>query len=273
MEKINLDLMIFSKDRAMQLDLLLRSIKDNFKEIDLENVPILVKASTKEFDEGYDKLIRKFPECKFITEQNFVDDIRNIFNNFTKDFCFTLVDDEIVINDYSIKEGIELLQKNETLHCISLRMHPKVTYCYTANLPSPFPEHEKVGNLYKWQWNKADPRTDSGYPSCINSHIYHTQIMKFWVNQIQFNNANSLEGIFNMNRARFQPHMACFELPKTVNIANNLTQSGVNRYSKNPAFDLEHMNDKYLLDFIIDEKPFYGMLENTPTFEKDYIFR
>ena len=114
-----IDTIIFSKDRAMQLELLLRSIKDNFKE--LNNVHILCKGTTNEFNSGYGKLSKMYPEFKWVAEQNLIQDVKNIVNSFESKFAMTFVDDEIVVRDHNIQPMLDiswLASKGEIL-CIS----------------------------------------------------------------------------------------------------------------------------------------------------------
>ena len=155
-------------------------------------------------------------------------------------------------------------------------MGTNVNYTYTANVDSPPPPFTVYTNeddkLFEWDWGTQDPMADWGYPSCINSHIYRTNFFKNNVLPMNFINVNMLEGILNNQRGKFPPHMICFNKPKTINVANNLTQSGHNRHSGKEEFSLESLNNKYLDGYLIDVKPFYNLDINMATFERDYTF-
>jgi hypothetical protein len=264
-----MDCLIFSKDRACQLELLLRSINDNFNGL---NCQILTLGSNDKFQHGYNIVRSKYPQHKWFKQNSLAEDIKNIIRTFSSKYCLCLVDDEVVISDYDIKEGFELLDIRNDLHTVSLRLHPSCNYCYTANMYDKIPKYEKVGNLNLWRWADQNPAHDLGYPSCINSHIYRTEEFKDYVcEKLKFYNVNNLEGIFNLQRKHFRPYMACFDKPKTINIANNLTQSGNNRYGKNSMFTLENLNNKFLEGYKISTKNIYGIDINMPTFEHDYI--
>lgn len=265
-----IDLLIFSKDRAPQLDLLLRSIDLNFKDINFKNISILYTFSNSFYEQGYLKLKRRFPNINWILEFDFKKDTIDIINGFKNEFSLILVDDEVVVNDFSIKSALKILREDDHLHCISLRMHPNIDYTYTANVPNKFSEFQYVDNLCIWNWRDCNSISDSGYPSCINSHIYRTEDLKYWLSFLKFYNANSLEGQLNNQRSIFNEYIACFYTPKTVCIANNLVQSGTNRHSNDEKNTVEFLNGKYLHNNIIDLEPFIEIEKNTPTFEHKY---
>ncbi|HON84206.1 MAG TPA: hypothetical protein PLI22_08785 [Caldisericia bacterium] len=265
-----LSTIIFSKNRPMQLQLLLRSIEDNFKE--LSDVHILYKHTSEDFKEGYEKVISQFPYYRWINEVNLKKDILNIIEKIQSKFILFMVDDEVVINDYSIKPAIDLLQTAIDVHTVSLRLHQDITYTYTANIQSPTPNFEHRDGLLLWNWKESNPISDWGYPSCINSHLYSKIFLEYYINLLNFNTVNDLEGYLNLNRSSFKPKMACFPIAKTFNIANNLVQIGYNRYSENKEYTPENLNKYFLNDYQISTKNLYGLKKNTATGEVDYEF-
>jgi hypothetical protein len=263
-----IDSMIFSKDRACQLDLLLRSIKDNFKE--LKKIIILYLPTDNEFEKGYEIVKKTYPDFEWIKESNFVKDTLDIFNSFKNEFLVNFVDDEIVIRKNSIKEALDFL-RNQYFHCISLRMAPHINYCYTGNLSDEPPEFENVNNLYMWDWRKAKTvNGDWNYPSCINSHIYKTEDFKKYISMIQFQHPNGLEANFNNIRQNFKPFNICFKKSKSVNIANNLIQNGTNQHGLIPEWQVNNLNNQFLNGRRLSTKPFYNFENTFATFEKDY---
>ena len=270
-----IDVVIFSKDRAMQLELLLRSIQDNFKEI--TKVNIICKGSNEEHIKGYMKLIKMYRIHNWVAENNLILDVQRVVNGFTKNFAMTFVDDEIVIRDHNVQPLLNHLTADPEIHCASLRLGKNIgDYCYTADVKATIPEFIKYestiyeSNIYEWDWTKGDERVDWFYPSCINSHIYRTDFLKDWINNLSFGNINDLEGSLNGNRNLFKHQMMCMEKSKTINIANNLTQSGYNRHSDKKEFTLEELNKKFLDGYVIDSKDFYDINNDVATFEKDY---
>ena len=74
---MNVNIIIFSKDRACQLDLLLRSMWSHIDSFDLYHIKVLYTYSNSLFYEGYRELIEReeFPSVFFKHETNFKDDV------------------------------------------------------------------------------------------------------------------------------------------------------------------------------------------------------
>ncbi len=262
-----IDCLIFTKDRACQLDLLLRSLNDNFLQ-DL-NINIIYKATDGLYLAAYNNLIKSYPQYNWFFETDFVSQSREVFNSFKNEFMVNFVDDEIVIRKDSIEPALDLL-RDESVHGISLRMNPSISYCYTANKPDPQPIFQTEGDLYKWNWRSMDPTVNWGYPSCINSHVYKTADFKKYLSGIKYDTVNGLEGMYNNIKSTFRMYMVCFNKSKTINIANNLVQTGTNRHGTNQAFSLQSLNDKFLDGGRLSTNGLYNIDNQMATFEKDY---
>lgn len=261
---------IFTKNRPMQLDLLLRSIQDNFKELD--DIYILYKSTDDKFEEGYRKLISKYP-AKWIKETNFKQDTINILKLISNYYCIIFADDECIVHDYSVKDCLSLFKYLKDLHSISLKHHTSISYTYTANIYSEPPEFQKYNYLYVWNWKEyPNPNAEYGYPSSINSTIYTKIFLEYFANTLYYNNLNDLEGQLNLNRNMFRSKIACFEKPKTICIANNLVQTGGNRHSEDKTYLPENLNEIFLNGFQISTKNLYDKYYNSVTLEVPYIF-
>lgn len=269
-----IDCMIFTKDRPCQLDALLRSVKDNFKEI--EKITILFKASDPKFLEGYKLLSQWHPQHTWIMEKNLMGDIKSIVSMFQRRFCVLFVDDEVIVRKQEITAPMSLLYQRPELHCLSMRMGSNLSYTYTTNVDSPAPPFTRYtcdeSILYGWEWKIQKGNTDWEYPSCINSHMYRTNFLKPVILGMKFKHVNDLEAKLNMRRELFAPRMICFEKPKTVSIANNLTQTGHNRHANREELSIGALNDRFLGGERIAVKKLYEIESNTATFEKDYEF-
>jgi hypothetical protein len=276
------DLLIFSKDRACQLECLLHSISDNFKDI-IPTANILYKSSSELYKTGYDILQKQYPMFKWIPETSFLQDVRKILNDFKNETCMFFSDDEIVINDCSdVYSFVPALTKNkDKFHCLSLRMHPKIDFTYTWKLPSPSPKLIKLKvkdseklltNLFAWEWKKIDTRLDWGFPSCVNSHIYLTEMYRQYINTLEFKSLNNLEILYHFQREKFKDLVMCFDKAKTVSVANNITQEGFSYTGNNKEFSVEVLNQKFLDNWRIDVKKFYGIEKNMATFDEKYEF-
>jgi len=99
----SLEILILSKDRAAQLDSLLRSMRDHFH-IPHGAVHLLYKASSEPFERGYDLLKRHgiLPDTHWHAEQDFRADILALLGALPRtSLVMILVDDDIVFRDFS----------------------------------------------------------------------------------------------------------------------------------------------------------------------------
>lgn len=264
----SIELLIFSKDRACQLDLLLRSIKDNLPQVNRINV--LYKISNEFYSKGYYKLFDKYNYINWIQEENFELDVKEIINESICKYFLCLVDDEVIIR----KPDWNLIFKyfDDTINNISLRLNNHINYSYTSECkvdPVPFTINDPI---VKWDWTKLSPVGDMGYPSCINSAIRDTEYFKNIINNITFKNPNVLEAEINFKRDENKPFMLAFKKAISISIPNNFTQQFESRNSKKQEFSLEKLNDNFLNGYIINTNNLYGLDLDSATMPIDYNF-
>jgi hypothetical protein len=269
-----IDCLIFSKDRACQLDLLLRSINDNFSDL---SPFVLYKSSSPAFQKGYTKLIKAYPKVNFVTENNFMGDVKTIVDSFTNKRSLCLVDDSVIINQFE-PNTLSILN-DASVHAISLRLHPNISYTYPTNItasPVKLTQLNVAGEkIYRWEWKQQKDSTDFSYPSCIDGHIYNTTFFKFIIAGLTFTNPNSLEEQLNNNRKMFKPCLACYEHSICLTIPNNLSQNHIltNRKGDNKEYSLESLNKKFLDGLIISTENIYGFKNKAAHEEIGYILK
>ena len=90
---------IFSKDRPLQLDLTLRTLKKNFSQCN-SNI-IIYKATTPEFQQSYTQLISEHTDCLFKHQGGnfFKDCLDALFQPKSHYYC--LLTDDIIFFDMS----------------------------------------------------------------------------------------------------------------------------------------------------------------------------
>jgi hypothetical protein len=203
MEKDNLLIVIFSYNRVLQLDCLIRTI---FRRVsNPEWKAIVIYYSTGEHSRGYEKMITEYQDqsrISFIRESgqknNFFRELlpllfrnRNFYRylkhpylrhklrNMKKitetaladsgcEFTMFLTDDGYFYRDVEIPEGVLNEIRQDPLQ-VSYRM-------YVGKNLANFPEKiTGTGSLYRW--NYYDPALTShwAYPFSVDATIYHTQ--------------------------------------------------------------------------------------------------
>lgn len=216
--------LIFSRNRAFQLDGAIRSFLLHAKSSEKSDICILYSADSPLHTEQYSKLAEDFadfPFIRFVPEQNFYRDVIALLA--THDFVLFLVDDNIFVRDFSLSGLIEILQINPAALGFSLRLGKNTTYCYRLNSAQQLPEFTPVANnILSFDWTKSEH--DFGYPLELSSSIYRTDDILFFIATLPFFNPNSLEALINENIARFRSTkslLLCFETSATFRAPMN----------------------------------------------------
>ena len=211
---------IFSKNRPCQLELLLRSL----------NIPATILFTyDPEFEEGYNKLIKMYPNFDFVKETDFKRQI--IVLSKSKKYVMFLCDDDIMINpfDKECSEFYEFKKDNDIL-CLTLRLCKKY-----QRAPSSMKDN-------KWEW-KNEPK-DWGYPMSVTSNIFRRDDILPVMEREIFTNPNNLEVKLRRN-APDRPLMMCFDEPKIINnLANQVQKQYPNPNHANVS--LIELNQRFL---------------------------
>lgn len=238
-----MNIVIFSKDRAAQLDLFLRSLKKFFPEWHLsKEIYVLYTYSTEDYGSGYAKLITMHPEVCYVYESlnGFKTDLLKLVKQENPLTVF-FVDDDVFKEDFNLRceEMRSFVNRNDII-CLSLRLYPKINYCYTMDIPVKLPQF--IEGKYIWRWQEAAPG-DWSYPMSLDGHIFKTDDILSLIVQLNYSNPNTLEGEFACHPINI-PNMICFENSKIVNIpANKVQNVNSNRCGNISSFSI---NERFL---------------------------
>lgn len=249
-----LNILVFSRDRACQLELFIRSMKFYFKEFSEHKINILYTYSNDKYKEGYDKLftIHNDSNINYIKEsQDFKRHVVLLLNQ-ENPYTIFFVDDIVFKNPFTLNsKQFKLFTLNEDILTLSLRLHPYLTYCYAARIRQTSPNFDS-NLLFKWYGAQGD----YGYPMSLDGHFFRTKEITAVTKAISFNNPNSYESVLSgypLNRLK----MICFEESVIVNNPVNRVQTFNNNVHGNVT--ALFLNDKFLEDYIIDFEDFKGL--------------
>lgn len=192
---------IFSKNRACQLELLLRSL----------NIPVTVLYTyDQDFRSGYELLIKMYPDVKFILETDFKAQVTEYIKTRPEKYVMFLVDDDVMIEPFQeYCPEFEEFKRNQNIICLSLRLAP-----YYQGAPA-FKDNT-------WEWRGL--KHDWGYPMSVSAHIFRKQdILPNMING-SFNMPNDLEALLRKDPPD-KPLMMCVNRPNIINIPANLVQT------------------------------------------------
>ncbi len=240
---------VFSKDRAQQLRLLLDSIKKNAPGI--FNINVLYKASNTEFKKGYIKLISEnfIPSINWVEETEFKNQTINLLNSDYEYSCF-FTDDDIIFKNVNEKVIIDEMQDEETL-CFSLRLGANVNKCYTMSCDNVLIPLEKNSVTVKWDWTKHV--LDFGYPFSVDAHVFRKKDILPLAKAIGFHNPNMFEGNLQIFDEYPKEKMVSFVHNVMVNSPSNIVNdTHPNRKGEQFGISAEELNKKYLNGEIIN---------------------
>jgi hypothetical protein len=248
---------IFSKDRAMQLDLLLESILLNFDVEDYQ-INILYKASNDEFKRGYELVINKYPQFNFKIEESFKNDVLSLFNN--SDYTVFFTDDDIIYNSFKLtKYELRNIFELSKAICFSLRLGLNTTNCYTMQKLNKLEKFDKHKIFYDTDfiepfisWKVADGTNDYAYPMSVDGHIFKTEYIKNLCEVLEYNNPNLFEAMLS-NFTRPEMIITSYEHSKLVNSPINRVQETFQNLSgMKYRYSVEDLNEMYLDGLILN---------------------
>ena len=247
-----MNIIVFSKDRAMQLELFIRSFNKYVKNFDVHVIKILYTYSDNNYKDGYDKLIdMKYPNVQFVREVNFKCDLQSMIDISDKYTVFFV--DDIVFKspvDFYDKQ-MEIFENDKQILCRSLRLYPGLTFCYTMNVSMNKPVF-LYNNVYFWRGQSAD----FGYPMSVDGHIFRTEEIIQYVNGLNYNNPNSFEGEM-ASRPMNIPKMICYNESIIVNNPCNKVQT--NNSNLHGNVKVEDLNKKFLEGYTISMENIDGI--------------
>ena len=169
---------IFSKNRPLQLDLCLKSIKKNFKQ---STKNIVIYNNDEEFDEAYNTIKKEYSDVMFWRQSDSLfHDINRIVRASVNDYICFFVDDCICFNKVEIPELI--LDHLATFCCISLRLGLNISERSHNNVmyPDGVSNYSLTHDKKYMVWNKTAHCCGSywSYSHSVDGHIFNRSDME-----------------------------------------------------------------------------------------------
>lgn len=237
-------LIIFSKNRACQLHLLLESIQRNAP-LFFDEIVVLYLAHDP-YVNGYSIVRSHFPESKvsgisYVQETHFRENLLALLDEEEIAFTTLLVDDAIFYRPVTTTKETALRAITEDVVCFSLRLGINCTYSHPVDISYSLGEHEVVGDFLKFDYRKQ-MKGDFHFPLSLDGHIYKTKLLRSLLEGIDFADPNSLEFYLQgLTSTGAIPHMiVSFKESRIVSVPVNAVNV--------------HLKHKYGIDFFISEK-------------------
>jgi hypothetical protein len=258
-----LQTIIPSKDRPAQLDLLLRTTKGRYKEWRENDIAVLWRASTGRFAEGYTKVRERHPRFRYVEEKDFQADFRKLVQESPTPYFQMFMDDDVLVRDFSLDcPEMAVLEGNQFVAGLVLRMAPYMDYCYTENVHSDPPIFAKDRT---WLWPGL--RGDWGYPNSVDGTIWPRESVQEILCGSQWELLHKLEPMLRLGMRG--PLAVCVNEPIVVSIANNSVQDTVQE-NRNGGGTPEELNERFLAGEQIKADNIVAHTAMSPHWEIEY---
>lgn len=236
-----INLIIFSKDRAMQLDGLLRSL---YKYCDIYNkITIVYTFSNDEFRKGYEILKRRFDNIFWKKESDFKNDVLGSFNYYK--YTSFLVDDCLFFKSFDLDKNEVLYELDKGCCAISLRLGDNCKYCGKSGLKYD----NRLGGYF---WNWKDGKKSFGYPLSVDGNMFETKEIVKILHSTHFQNPNKLETRMQKFRNTLKKKMFCPKESILVSIPVNLVGESNLPNGEYWNYSTKFLNDLYLSGKVIN---------------------
>jgi len=176
---------IFSRNRACQLDALLRSLRSRFRI--RHRVSVLWKADPGLHTQTYHHLKREYPQVGWQEEADFRKDLLNLLRQKTPLVMFCT--DDGLFHDRVL--DIPWPEDWDQVAAYSFRLGENCRYSHPADEHYRLPPRWRGAGAMVWDWTRA--RADFRYPFSLDAHIFPTSRIRKMLARLPFHNPNTLE--------------------------------------------------------------------------------
>lgn len=260
-------IIVFSYNRAMQLQALLESIQQFWK-VYSYSVDVIYNTSNQEFEKGYD-ILKNLYDAQWLKESTLnrkgygYTGFRSIYNlrkrlkypnlrkqktNFRElvlkllddshyDYVMFLTDDSIFIRNVEIPD-LGFIHENPEQTSLSLRLGGEI-------IPQPNNLIKKDG-LLQWNYHVHQQLKNWGYPFSVDAHIYSRLFIKILLSRIIFNNPSTLEDMVcnYVKSHKFLSDGYSLDHSCILSFPMNMVQSVANNESQN--LSVEMLNQRFI---------------------------
>ncbi len=252
---------IFSKDRAMQLDATLRSFALHCTDPSVADLKVLYAASSPLHEQQYLELESEYAHVDFVREKSFKEDLLALLQP-TRWVLF-LCDDDFFVRDFDLMTALQSLESAPHALGFSLRLGKNTTYEYMSDQMQTLPNFEHFGDdVLSYPWTEAE--LDFGYPLELGSSVYRVYDLFILLNLINFQHPNTLEALLDANKNYFRlernlllcyTHSAAFSYP--INVVQDVID---NRRGDKSEYSIEALAGLFADGYHIDVEAFSGLV-------------
>jgi hypothetical protein len=249
--------LVFSRDRAMQLDAALRSFLLHCVDGSQLQLCVLYRTTSAIHERQYAELVgayRPQANIRFLPQLHFRQDVLAYLADYADlrlgarlyrrmaslhwrlgflsqpllrfgrpRYVLFLVDDTLFVRGFHLADVLACLERHPQALGFSLRLGHNSVYSYTRDRLQSLPVFTREGDqvlIYNWQ----QAELDFAYPLEVSSSVYRIADLLPVLNRQRFANPNQLESRLDENAWRFphRPSLLCY--PQSVAFSNPVNQ-------------------------------------------------
>lgn len=259
---MKVDIIIFSKDRAMQLEALLYSMRKYVKNIG--SIHVIAKVTSRNFLHGY----LKFYNNQSKTAVKIYDE--DYFGGFKRTFITVLNNVEtkkvlLLCDDVIFTDEVDLDVYNPWLswNSINLCLGTNITWCNTKSSVQQVSDYNIYKDLIRWKWTKAEG--DFAYPNSIGASIFKTWWIRLLAKILPYDCPNWLEGKMNNKYVKkiISPRTISYYNSKAYCLLLNQVQTVYKFQEGLPEHSPEKLNELFSQGKVIDTSELDGIINDS----------
>lgn len=251
-------IIIFSKNRPMQLKALIESI--SFYSLENLKIKILYKESEKI---QYSNLIKLYTNFSWIKEKDFQSDVHSILKS-SETYTLFLVDDVIFTRKFSIVKIEKYFSTSDNIHGCQLRLGRNIEA-----------GNNLIDDLPFLKWSIFDSKSHWGYPFDLSSGMYKTsKVEKIYSiilsKKVNIKSPNFFEHYFyeyykkNNNLLKNKFYFSPFFSVCLILTINRVQNEFINRFDRSSDFSPETLNRLALKKFSINWQKYSNIINTYP---------
>lgn len=224
----DVDLIVFSKDRPLQLYAFLESLTTQAK--GFHDITVLCHAKNERMAHAYKQVEQAFPTVDFVYQScenprgDFKRLLCSLVDHSHANYLIFAVDDIIVTDSFDIQECAKMLEQTKA-YGFYLRLGKDITGCFMerreTGTPQFYPVQGGIGVLWHFEAGQGDWR----YPNTVDMTLYPKATVVQACHQLSYHSPNTFEGVWCGWRLNLKTYGLCFETSKMINIPMNLVQT------------------------------------------------
>lgn len=263
---MSINIILPSKNRACQLQLLLYSIK-KFAPSLFDKLTILYTTTSELHEKSYDVIKQEvsqwanFPSIEWRRESSFYTDFVDMLKTNDSEYICGLTDDCVFYRHVELSPNeLPCLFDNETF-CFTFRMGLNTTcqYYLTGQQQAPLEKYRQYkGRFIKWNWKERSDIENYGYPISLDGHIFRTKDIYDYTSKFNVACLREWEGVLAGKAREYinKPYMTSFKQSVLYCVASNCVQDPLLLAGVVYGYNPDSLANAYLDGVRIDLNPF-----------------